>query len=74
VNTTTQPPLLERELEIIKLRFGIGQPHGDAMTLRKIGEQYNVSIERVRQIEANGLKKLSNHPEMQRIRHLVQEL
>lgn len=74
MNTTTQPPLLERELEIIKLRFGIGQPHGDAMTLRKIGEKYNVSIERVRQIEANGLKKLSNHPEMQRIRHLVQEL
>jgi len=74
MNTTTQPPLLERELEIIKLRFGIGQPHGDAMTLRKIGEQYNVSIERVRQIEANGLKKLSNHPVLQRIRHLVQEI
>ena len=67
-------PLLERELEIIKLRFGIGQPYGETMTLRALSKQYGVSKERVRQIEASGLKKLSNHPEMQRIRHLVQEI
>lgn len=69
-----RPPLLERELEIIKLRFGIGHPHGESMTLVALSEQYGVSKERVRQIEKNGLKKLRNHPEMQRIRHLVQEI
>tara|TARA_B110000046_G_C12779914_1_gene308540 strand:+ start:87 stop:311 length:225 start_codon:yes stop_codon:yes gene_type:complete len=74
MSTTTSAPLLERELEIIKLRFGIGQPDGDTMTLRMIGERYGVSKERVHQIEVSGLKKLSNHPEMQRIRHLVEEL
>jgi|TARA_B100001059_G_C17528687_1_gene424431 DNA-directed RNA polymerase sigma subunit (sigma70/sigma32) len=67
-------PLLERELEIIKLRFGIGQPHGEGMTLLALSKQYGVSKERIRQIEVNGLKKLSHHPEMQRIRHLVQEI
>ncbi len=45
-----------REQDIIRLRYGLydGKPH----TLREIGEKYNISKERVRQLEANIMSKL----------------
>jgi len=48
--------LPEREQDIIRLRYGLydGKPH----TLREIGEKYNISKERVRQLEANIMSKL----------------
>ncbi len=48
--------LPEREQDIIKLRYGLydGKPH----TLREIGEKYNISKERVRQLENNIMSKL----------------
>ncbi|HEX67501.1 MAG TPA: RNA polymerase sigma factor RpoD [bacterium] len=51
--------LPERERDILKLRFGIGEttPH----TLEEVGKKFNVTRERVRQIEAKALKKL-RHP------------
>ena len=51
--------LPEREADIIRMRFGIGR---DAdMTLEEIGQIYGVTRERIRQIEAKGLRRLS-HP------------
>jgi RNA polymerase primary sigma factor len=48
--------LKEREQEILRLRFGL---ENDApMTLEKIGQRYGLTRERIRQIEAEGLKKL----------------
>jgi RNA polymerase primary sigma factor len=50
--------LQPREEKILRLRFGIdGQP---AETLEKIGKTFNVSKERIRQIEKKALKKLRN--------------
>ncbi len=50
--------LKERERNIIELRFGLnGQK---AHTLEEVGQQYGVTRERIRQIEAKGLKKISN--------------
>lgn len=52
--STLQP----REEKILRLRFGLdGQP---AETLEKIGKTFNVSKERIRQIEKKALKKLRN--------------
>ena len=48
--------LTAREKQIIKLRFGLID--GIAHDLRYIGEIFNVSYERIRQIEAKGLRKL----------------
>ncbi|MCB9708030.1 MAG: sigma-70 family RNA polymerase sigma factor [Myxococcales bacterium] len=45
-----------REQKVIRMRFGIGQRRD--YTLREIGDQMNVSRERVRQIEASALEKL----------------
>ncbi len=50
--------LQPREEKILRLRFGLdGQP---AETLEKIGKTFNVSKERIRQIEKKALKKLRN--------------
>lgn len=48
-----------REAEVIRLRFGIDAP--SAQTLEEIGQQFDVTRERIRQIEAKALKKLA-HP------------
>ncbi len=48
-----------REREIIKLRYGIGD--GTTYTLEEVGRRFNVTRERVRQIEAKALRKLQ-HP------------
>jgi len=51
--------LTEREARIIKLRFGIGV--GYPRTLEEVGQIFNVTRERVRQIEAKAIRKL-RHP------------
>jgi len=50
----------EREVQVLRLRFGLD---GDALpwTLQKLGEQFQLSSERIRQIEANAMSKL-RHP------------
>lgn len=48
--------LTQKEEKILRMRFGIGVP--DALTLEEIGQCYDVTRERVRQIEGTALKKL----------------
>ena len=51
--------LTEREQKVLKLRFGLvdGRPR----TLEEVGKEFNVTRERIRQIEAKALRKL-RHP------------
>ncbi|MFA4991532.1 MAG: RNA polymerase sigma factor RpoD [Candidatus Omnitrophota bacterium] len=51
--------LTEREKRVLRLRFGIGD--GYPRTLEEVGSMFNVTRERVRQIEAKALRKL-RHP------------
>ena len=51
--------LTPREAQVIRLRFGIGRKSD--LTLEEIGEDFNVTRERIRQIEAKALAKL-RHP------------
>jgi RNA polymerase primary sigma factor len=51
--------LTYREREIVKLRYGIGDDY--TYTLEEVGRKFNVTRERVRQIEAKALRKLQ-HP------------
>jgi len=50
--------LSERETQILKMRFGLGG--GREHTLEEVGQQFQVTRERVRQIESNALRKLRN--------------
>ena len=52
-------PLDDREREILKLRFGLDR--GEPRTLEEVGEHFNLTRERIRQIEARAMSKL-RHP------------
>ena len=58
--------LPRREREVIALRFGIGG--GKPLTLEEVGRTFNVTRERIRQIENHTLKKLESMPEAQKLR------
>jgi RNA polymerase primary sigma factor len=51
--------LTERERQVVTLRFGLED--GRARTLEEVGKEFNVTRERIRQIEAKALRKL-RHP------------
>ncbi len=55
--------LTEREKKVLTLRFGLED--GRARTLEEVGREFNVTRERIRQIEANALRKL-RHPSRSR--------
>ena len=55
--------LTEREQKVLRLRFGLDD--GKARTLEEVGRQFNVTRERIRQIEAKALRKL-RHPSRSR--------
>lgn len=56
--------LSEREGQVLKLRFGFED--GKPKTLEEVGKMYNVTRERIRQIEAKALKKLQ-HPKRRKM-------
>ena len=51
--------LTDREAKVLKMRFGLGD--GNEHTLEEVGQQFKVTRERIRQIEAKALRKLK-HP------------
>ncbi len=55
--------LTEREARVLKMRFGLGD--GNEHTLEEVGQQFKVTRERIRQIEAKALRKLK-HPSRSR--------
>lgn len=61
--------LKEREKEVIILRFGLRDGH--PRTLEEVGKEFNVTRERIRQIEAKALRKLRNPVRSKRIRDFL---
>jgi RNA polymerase primary sigma factor len=57
--------LSPREEVVIKLRYGLG-PQGEEHTLEEVGKNFDVTRERIRQIEAKALRKL-RHPSRARL-------
>ena len=61
--------LKERERQVIILRFGLEDGH--PRTLEEVGKAFNVTRERIRQIEAKALRKLRNPVRSKRIRDFL---
>ena len=61
--------LTEREQKVLRLRFGLDD--GRARTLEEVGKEFDVTRERIRQIEAKALRKLRNPVRSKRIRDFL---
>jgi RNA polymerase primary sigma factor len=57
--------LNDREREVLEMRFGLTDESGQEHTLEEVGRHFNVTRERIRQIEAKALRKL-RHPNRSR--------
>ena len=62
--------LTPREERVLRLRFGIGQPHDH--TLEEVGQDFEVTRERIRQIEAKALRKLRHPSRSKRLRPFME--
>lgn len=61
--------LSEREQKILRLRFGLED--GRSHTLEEVGQEFNVTRERIRQIEAKALAKLRKHKDSKKLHDYI---
>lgn len=61
--------LTEREQKVLKLRFGLVD--GEEKTLEDVGKEFNITRERVRQIESKALRKLRQLPRSRKLKDYV---
>ena len=61
--------LSAREIEVLEMRFGM--PDGIRRTLEEVGDRFQVTRERIRQIEAKAIRKLINPLRMQKIESFI---
>ena len=64
--------LTEREEKVLRLRFGLYD--GRTRTLEEVGKEFNVTRERIRQIEAKALRKLKHPTRSKRLRDFKEKL
>ncbi|NCG18097.1 MAG: RNA polymerase sigma factor RpoD, partial [Rhodobacterales bacterium] len=62
--------LTPREERVLRLRFGIGQPNDH--TLEEVGQDFEVTRERIRQIEAKALRKLRHPSRRKRLKAFIE--
>ena len=62
--------LPERERDVLKFRYGVGSDR--AHTLEEVGKQFNVTRERIRQIEAKALRKLRQQSRSKNLRMFLE--
>lgn len=61
--------LTPREEQVIKLRYGLID--GRSRTLEEVGQEFDITRERIRQIEAKALRKLRNHNHAKNLRAFI---
>ncbi len=63
--------LTDREQKVLRLRFGLDD--GRARTLEEVGKEFNVTRERIRQIEAKALRKLRHPSRSRKLKDFLEE-
>ncbi|MGA2468672.1 MAG: sigma factor-like helix-turn-helix DNA-binding protein, partial [Thermodesulfobacteriota bacterium] len=66
---TVLSTLDKREEKILRMRFGIGEKHDH--TLDEVGQYFNVTRERIRQIEEKALRKLKHSSRAHELRSFI---
>ena len=64
--------LTEKEAKVLKMRFGLGT--GDEYTLKEVGMQFNLTPEKIRQIEAIALRKIKHPARRWELKSLVEPI
>jgi len=67
---TVLSTLDKREEKILRMRFGIGEKHDH--TLEEVGQDFNVTRERIRQIEEKALRKLKHPSRAEKLKSFVE--
>ena len=62
--------LTAREEKVLRLRFGLDD--GRTRTLEEVGQEFNVTRERIRQIEAKALRKLRHPSRSKKLRDFME--
>jgi len=65
--------LTQREEKILRMRFGLGERYDDTHTLEEVSGDFDLSRERIRQIEALALRKLRHSREADGLKSLIEE-
>ena len=60
-----------REQQVMRLRFGLDD--GQVRTLEEVGKEFNVTRERIRQIEAKALRKLRHPSRSERLKSFLDQ-
>ncbi|MGH8162069.1 MAG: sigma-70 family RNA polymerase sigma factor, partial [Gammaproteobacteria bacterium] len=63
--------LTAREAKVLRMRFGIGT--NTDHTLEEVGKQFDVTRERIRQIEAKAIRKLKHPTRSERLKSFIEE-
>lgn len=63
----------EREEKILRLRFGLDED-GYARTLEEVGKYFNLTRERIRQIEGKAIQKLKNAPRAEKLKPFLDQM
>ncbi|MFW6140051.1 MAG: RNA polymerase sigma factor RpoD [Acidobacteriota bacterium] len=64
--------LTQREAKVLKMRFGLGD--GNEHTLEEVGQQFKVTRERIRQIEAKALRKLKHPTRSKKLQSFIEKI
>ena len=62
--------LSDREKKVLELRFGLND--GTPRTLEEVGKEFEVTRERIRQIEAKGIRKLKHPSRSQKLKDFLE--
>ena len=70
----SDPLFVEREVKVIRMRFGFDDPLGKSQTLDKVKVPFGVTRERIRQIEGKALRKLRDSTRTSQLKPYIQIL
>ena len=65
--------LSKKEEKILRLRFGLGEKYGDTHTLQDVSQDFNLTRERIRQIEDEAIRKLRDSNQSDGLKNFIGE-